>query len=53
MNARGQLVSLKHCRCTSKACGKRFKGVPGLTKCPACDRVGRLDAGRVPSRGAP
>lgn len=33
----------RHCRCTSRACNKRFKGVPGLTKCPTCDRPGRLD----------
>lgn len=33
----------RHCRCTVRLCGKRFKGVPGVTKCPACDRVGRLD----------
>jgi hypothetical protein len=41
--ARFHANAKRHCRCTSKACGKRFKGVPGLTKCPACERVGRLD----------
>lgn len=43
MGARGQLVSLKHCRCTHRACGKRFKGVSGVTRCPSCSRPGRLD----------
>lgn len=40
-----QLVALtpKHCRCTSRACGRRFKGQPGVTHCPPCARVGRLD----------
>lgn len=36
-------MTAKHCRCTARTCQKRFKGVPGVTKCPACDRVGRLD----------
>lgn len=40
---RWHAMAKRHCRCTSRACGKRFKGVPGLTKCPVCDRVGRLD----------
>lgn len=45
-------MTAKHCRCTSRTCQKRFKGVPGVTKCPACDRVGRLDtwAARKPWR---
>lgn len=35
--------SSKHCRCTSRACGKRFKGTPGVSQCPTCGRIGRLD----------
>lgn len=40
---RHQRRTAAHCRCTSKACGKRFKGAPGVTRCPSCARVGRLD----------
>ncbi len=37
-------TSKQHCRCTSKkACGKRFKGLPGVTCCPHCGAAGRLD----------
>lgn len=33
----------KPCRCTRTSCRKRFKGAPGVSKCPACGRVGQLD----------
>ena len=34
----------RHCRCRNKtACGKRFKGTPGVTPCPHCGGESRLD----------
>jgi hypothetical protein len=41
--SRSRVQSKKHCRCTSRQCGKRFKGHPGITACPTCGREGRLD----------
>lgn len=37
-------LSKQHCRCRNKkACGRRFKGFPGTTKCPHCGGESRLD----------
>lgn len=40
---KGRIYSPRHCRCRDRGCGRRFKGIPDVSHCPACNRVGRLD----------
>lgn len=37
-------LSTQHCRCRKRStCGRRFKGIPGQTRCPYCGGESRLD----------